>query len=180
MAYNEINLIKNRSVVATHFGEYERIAQKTAWWSLLSFLLFGLLIGGIYVYGRASVAQLEAKNQQLKDAISVQNIKEGILLSLKSRTLIAQKALDSVRPWGLLFPLLLEMAPASAFQSFSVDLGGKVTTSMQVGAIEEAIDITRSAIRLTDENRIRQPELSSLVIKDDGSVAFGITFIPIF
>lgn len=180
MANNDINLIKNQSQVSTHLGDYEKITQKTAWWGLLLFLIVGLLVGSIYFYARVSLSQLEAENNKLNQAISAQNIKEGILLSLKTRTEIAQKALESVRPWGLLFPLLLRIAPAQVYNSFTVDILGHVTTTMQVDSIEEAITITRSAIVLSEEKLIKNPQLSSLIIKDDGKVTFGISFIPTF
>jgi hypothetical protein len=180
MVSHDINLLKANHNQNAEVMIVESIAQKVAWWGLLSLLVIGLCVGGVYAYAQLSYTQVLQENEKLHEQINAQHTKEGMLITLKKRATITQKVLDVARPWGRLFPLLLRMASPEEFSSFDVDIAGRVSTQFVLPSVDDAITIVRATIALQKENVLKNSELSSLIIKDDGTVRMGISFFPTF
>lgn len=180
MGNQDINLLKQQSSPVGNFVDFAQRAKTIAWWGLVSFLIVGVLVGSAFLYAQGMVALIKKTNEGLSARIRAQQNKEGILVSLKERAGVAQKSLNAVRPWGILFPLLLKMGTQEQYVAFQVDILGKVTTQFELSRIEEAIAIVKSVMAQENEKTIKSSELTSLNIRNDGTVTMAISFQPIF
>lgn len=181
MASTDINLIKRSAGgVFGPLAGYEEKLRVFSWWSLLALLGAGVIIGAMYLMINVRLHQLENKKLQLTQRINAASTKEGIIISLKQRIVVAQKALDAARPWGKLFPLLEQIAPVSQFATVTVDENGRVSTILEVNSIDDAVTVVTNAVNLFHTKVLRAPQLLSLSLRDTGTVQVALSFIPIF
>lgn len=180
MSNSEINLIKRDVSSFRKLSVIEDKLRLVVWWSLGILFVVGVAIGISYFVISAKTKSLEAKKIELTRQINLQNIKEGILLSLKERTAIAGKALDAAKPWGKLFTLLTTIADESNYAALSIEESGRVTTVMNLASIDDAVNVVSNVIILVGEKSLRSPQLVSFVFKEDTSVQISLSFNPIF
>lgn len=178
MSTLEINLLKRDAGSARAFSDLEQKFQIGAWWSLIGLLACGIIIGTTFFILQATSTRSISQNDRLRKQIDSQLLKEGILLSLKERTIIAGKALDADRPWGNLFPILSNLALQENIKSLSVDETGKVNLNLLFGSIDDAIVLVNNAVTLVDGLSIHSPQLVSFALREDGSVQLGLSFVP--
>lgn len=177
----DINLIKRSAGGAFGpFAGYEEKSRVIAWWSLLSLFGAGIIIGAVYLAINARLHQLETKKLQLTQRINAAQVKEGIIISLKQRIVVAQKAIDAARPWGKLFPMLEQIAPVAQFSTVTIDDSGRVSTTLEVQTIDEAVTAVANTINLFATRSLRSPQLLSLSLRESGEVRVALSFIPIF
>ncbi len=180
MSNSEINLIKKDVSSVRKISALEDKLRLIVWWSLGLLLAVGVAIGISYVSISAKTKSLEAKKIDLTRQINLQNIKEGILLSLKDRTAIAGKALDAAKPWGKLFTLLTTIADESNYTALSIEESGRVTTTMNLAGIDDAANVISNVMILAGEKSLRSPQLVSFALRDDTTVQMSLSFNPIF
>ncbi len=181
MAQSEINLIKSTSTGPLGIlGTYEKKIRQIAWIALLSLLGLGLVIGVSYIVINAQYRNLEERKAQVTQQLKAATVKEGIVISLKQRVEIAQKALDVARPWGELFPLLEDIGPIGYFVTLTVEESGRVNTVIEAPTIDDAVALVTSTLDLAQADVLRSPQLLSLSLRDSGIVQIGLSFIPIF
>lgn len=161
------------------FAELEDKLRLAAWWALIALFVAGIAIGTSYIYLTSRTDQLNATNADLGRQIDAQQVKEGILSSLKARTDIAKKALDAARPWGNMFPILTSIALPTQLKSISIDETAHVSLVLLLGSVDDAVTIVTNVISLAGQHVVRQPQLLTFVIKADGTVQMGISFIPV-
>lgn len=128
----------------------------------------------------ARLNQLQAKKVQLTQRIGAAETKEGIIITLKQRIVVAQKAIDAARPWGKLFPMLEQIAPVEQFSTVTVDDSGRVSTILEVNTIDEAVSAVTNTINLFLTRSLRSAQLLSLSLRESGTVQVSLSFIPIF
>lgn len=150
-----------------------------AWWVLVGLFGIGLIIGSLYLYFNAGIHQLENEQTQLSRQIDAQSVKEGILMTLKERAGIAEKALGAARRWGNLFPILGQMAQPTGLNSLSVDEAGRVSLLLRLASVDEAVIVVSNTINLSDQKIVRIPQLLSFSVQQDGSVQMGLSFVPV-
>lgn len=179
MSNSEINLIQKDVGSFRKLSFVEEKLRMATWWFLGSLLVIGVAIGLSYVLLSARTKALEAKKIDLTRQINSQTVKEGILLSLKDRTVIAGKALDAARQWGKLFPLLGEIANESNYNALSVEESGRVTTTLNLVNIDDAVAVVSNTMILVRDKKMRSPQLGSFTFKEDSSVQLTISFSPV-
>lgn len=179
MSNTEINLLKRDAHTNEFLLSFEENLRVAAWWSLIGLLGVGIIIGTFFVVLSARAHRLEQDSARLGQQINAQLVKEGILLSLKQRTVIAGKALDAARPWGNLFPLLAQITGPSDLRMLSVDEAGKVSVTIKVYSIDDAATIVANIIALTEQGSLRLPQLLSFSVHETGEVQMGVLFVPI-
>lgn len=180
MSNSEINLIKRDVGSFRRLSALEDKLRIAVWWSLGILLVVGVSIGVSYVVISSNTKSLEAKKIELTRQINLQNIKEGILLSLKERTAIAGKALDAAKPWGKLFSILTTIADESNYSALSIEESGRVTTVMNLASIDDAVNVVSNVVILVSEKTLRSPQLVSFAFKEDTTVQISLSFFPIF
>lgn len=182
MASSEINLL-NKRTVSGPLGILTQLEPKIrvfAWWALLSLFGIGVILAVAFLFVNSRFQRLEAQKAQITQQLRSASTKEGIVISLKQRILVAQKALDVARPWGKLFPLLEQIGPVRQFVTLSVDESGRVSTIIEAQSIDEAVSIVTNTINLAGTKLLRSPQLLSFSLREIGTVQLGLSFIPIF
>ncbi len=182
MASSEINLINKRAVSGPMavLTTLEPKIRMVAWWGLLGLLGTGVFLGLAFLFVSSRYRRLEEQKTQLTQQLRAASAKEGIVISLKQRITVAQKALDAARPWGKLFPLLEQIGPVNQFVTLTVDDTGRVNTIIEVQSIDEAVNVVSNAINLSANKALRSPQLLSFSLREIGTVQLGLSFIPIF
>ena len=182
MAASEINLINKRALTGpmAYFTTIEPKIRVVAWWGLLGLLGTGIFLAFAFLFVNSRYRRLEEQKTQLTQQLRNASAKEGIVISLKQRINVAQKALDVARPWGKLFPLLEQIGPVNQFVTLTVDDSGRVNTIIEVQSIDDAVTIVSNTIGLSSEKMLRSPQLLSFSLREIGTVQLGLSFIPIF
>ncbi len=170
MSNSEINLIQKDVSSFRKLSFLEEKLRVATWWFLGSLLVVGVAIGITYITISSRTKSLEAQKIELTKQINLQIIKEGILLSLKERTAIAGKALAAARPWGKLFTLLGLIANETNYNALSIEESGRVTTTLNLVSIDDAVAVVSNTMALVGEKMLRSPQLGSFALKEDGSV----------
>ena len=178
MSTAEINLLKRDGGSLRTLTDLEDKLHLISWWSLVALFACGIILGTAFFYLNARSDQLQAQNAQLGRQIDAQLVKEGILVSLRERSDVAKRALDAARPWGHLFPILSNIAQPLQLKSVSIDESARVSLVMILGSVDDAVTVVSNVITLSSQHSLRLPQLVSFVIKDDGTVQMGVSFIP--
>ncbi|HLD25039.1 MAG TPA: hypothetical protein VJB96_03940 [Patescibacteria group bacterium] len=179
MSTLEINLIQGDAKRFAGITKIEENLSRLAWILLASVFVLGVGIGSAYMYASQSIAKLESTNVALSRDINAQSVKEGLLLSLVERTGIAQRALAAAKPWGKLFRVLPQVAPESSFRSVSIDETSLVTTTLELGSVDEAVTVVTNMMSLANEKELRSPQMLSFSLKEDESVQMTVSFHPL-
>lgn len=177
MAKEEINLMKGASGSKGKLGSLELTLTKLTWWALGGLFSIGLIIGVIYFFGLSKQKQLEAIKEELRIVIQQEVVKEGLLVSLKQRSVIASKALEAAKPYGKLFPLLQTIAPQNYYTSLSIDDVGRSTVSLELPSVEDAVSTIANVLVQTEEKKLRNPQMMSFYLKETGVVQLSLSFI---
>lgn len=180
MAGNDINLIKRNAATQNQYALLEANLRKAAWWGLSIVFVAGVLVGATMLVVSTQLSRAEARHSQLISQINAQSIKEGILVSLKQRVGVAEKALEAAKPWGKLFPVLGQIAPNGGFDALSVEESGRVTADMSLNTIDDAVSIMSNILLLFEQKTIRTPELVSFSFIEEGTIRMAVSFYPVF
>lgn len=144
---------------------------------LLGFVLIaGIALMATYGVVLFRVKQLDADQKQLTQIIQTQQVKEGLLLALRARITSLKKILDvqfSVAPY---IDTTLLLARPPELTSFSIGEKNTVQISVKLPTIEGAVSLVERVVKLVNENRIRNPNLTSLSVDKEGSIMMGITY----
>lgn len=179
MSNEDINLLKRDFTSGGVIAAIENKLRIAAWWSIISLLASGIIIGTLYVVLTSRAGLLEEDVKTTAQRINAQSVKEGILLSLIQRTDIAKKALDAARPWGNLFGILTRMAAPTQLHTLTIDEAGKVNVMFVLSSVDDAVTIVSNVIALTQQQILHNPQLVSFVIQPDGKVQMSLSFVPV-
>lgn len=179
MAKPEINLLKTSSSLKGKLSFIEKKVTKITWWVLSGLLLVGVVIVTSYFFALTRVRQLEAKNVDLLVSIRKHAVTEGILVSLKQRSAIAAKALQTARPYGKLFPLLETIAPQTYYTTLSIDDVGRSTVTLEVPSVDEAVTTVKNVLTQVEAKTLRNPQMLSFFLKETGIVQISFSFIAV-
>jgi hypothetical protein len=144
---------------------------------LLGFVLIaGIALMATYGVVRFRITKLDADQKQLTQIIQTQKVKEGLLLALRARITSLKKILDvqfSVAPY---IDTTLLLARPPELTSFSIGEKNTVQISVKLPTIEGAVSLMEMVVKLVNENRIRNPNLTSLSVDKEGLIMMGITY----
>lgn len=180
MSDTQINLIKKDIEIETRVSYIEDMIRAAAMWAMGAVLVAGVLVAGLFFYYQYAVQGGEVAKATLIRDINTHKIKEGLLISLNGRLGIAKKALDATKPWGALFPLMTRIAPENWFSSLSIDETGKVTISLELPSVNDAVNVVTQVIILSKERLLKIPMMSGFSLREDGKVYMLLSFYPIF
>lgn len=177
MSASDINLLKstdaNRAISILD-GKLRQVA----FWSIGIMFGVGVLLGSAYFFVSYRTQVLNSAKVQVVSQIQAQSVKEGILLSLKQRISIVNKALKVAVPWGNLFPLLSSIAPLSTFNGVTIGENGKVVTSLVLPNVDSAVLVVQNVIAAHDAGSLRNAQMDSFSIGEDSTVQMALSFTP--
>lgn len=180
MSDTQINLIKKDVGAMSQFSHLEDVLRKTALWFLGVLFIFGLSVSVVFFVFRSKVEQIEARKVELVREINAQSAKEGILLALKERIGIAGKALDAAKPWGKLFTIMGRINDPSSFSSISIDETGRVSTSLELVSVDDAVTTITNVMSLSRDRSLKSPQMLGFTFREDGNIQLSLSFFPIF
>lgn len=181
MAATEINLIKqNTSGVMEYVGLYEQKMRVVAWWMLIGLFISGVTLGIMYYSMQNNSRTLQDQKDQISQQLKAAIVKEGMVYALKQRIEIVQKSMNSARPWGKVFSLLTQISSIESFEAFTADDTGRVSTTLTLVSMDDAVGVVANAMSLVSSKTIRSPQLVSLSMNEKGIVQLGLSFVPIF
>ncbi len=172
-----INLLKKTGGSAG-FKDLEARLRLISLWSLGILFGIGITVGISYFVIASRAQALNNEKVDLAVQIQAQSVKEGIIISLKQRIVLAGKALSSTTNWAKLFPLLTAIAPAEAYDSLTVDGTGHVAVQFKLGSVDAVVTLVKNVIDLSDNGSLRLSQLTSFSMLADGTVQLGLTFVP--
>lgn len=179
MEKNPINLFQTQVVFSPKLLVIERYL-RTARYVLLS-LIFGIGLVTLIVYGIFSLQQtsLDGKRQALYAAVKQEVVKEGMLLALRSRVQALKKIMTyqiSIAPY---IDTTLLIAAPPRLSSFSLGEANSIHIGVNTQNVDEAITIISTVMQLTNENKIKNPLLTSILLNKDATVALEFTYTVI-
>lgn len=178
MSDTKINLIRGEGRQLAGIIRLEEVLRRLSWIILTAVLAVSLVIGFLYLYTSRSMKAAEQRNVRLNQTLNAQSIKEGLILSLVERTRIASKALAAAKPWGKIFSLLTQAAPESTYRTVGIDDTALVTSTLELGSIDEAVTVVVNMISLATNRLLRSPHIQSFSMQEDGSIQMTVSFHP--
>ena len=144
---------------------------------LLGFVLaIGIVLVVTYGVIRIRTMQLDTDQKQLSQTIQNQSAKEGQLVILRARITSLKKILDAQLSVAPYIDTTLLLARPPSLTSFSIGELNTVQISVAFPAVDQAVSMMEAVVRLVEENKIRNPNLTSLTVGKDGSIMMGITY----
>jgi hypothetical protein len=177
---NTINLLSSKAGLSPQIELIQRSIKRISSISVVVFLLAAVSVGGLYYYYTTQQRTLEAERDSLRNQIRAASINEGLLISIKDRTRIVERAMTSQRPWGDMLDLLGTIATPPALSSISVEEDNKIKITIQSASINEIAQPVEQLIAYAKEGKIRNPELTSVQFEKDGLVSVSIAFVAVF
>ncbi len=180
MSDTQINLIQRDVTAMGKLSSLEDVLRKIALWYLGGLCITGIIVSGLIFSLRARIQNAQAQKIDLVREINTQSVKESILVALKDRISIAGKALDAAKPWGNLFTVLNTIAPSEAFTSLSIDETGRVSTSLELASVDDAVGVITNIMTLSSDRSLKTPQMLGFTFREDGKIQLSVSFFPIF
>lgn len=180
MAKDDINLLKTKTGLSPQLAALAEKLRVASLVALVFLLLLGIVVTSSFILVTSRYRALEAEKVRLSRQITADSHKEGLLMAVKHRAAIVEKALASLLPWGTALDMVERIALLSTISSVTVDEVGEVTILLKLVSLNDALNLVRSVMALTEEQALRRPKLTALSLQEDGYVELGISFLPVF
>jgi hypothetical protein len=177
---NTINLIATKTGLSPQVELIEKSLQRASFIAIIVFLAAGAAVGGFYALYSAQMSSLETERTQLRSQINAAKNNEGLLVSIKDRTRIVEKAMSSQKPWGKMLDLLGTVAVPPTLATVSVDDENLIDITIQGATIDEIVSPINVLIAYAQEGKIKNPKLTSIQFGKSGQVNISLTFSAVF
>ncbi|MFH0749856.1 MAG: hypothetical protein V1917_03005 [Candidatus Gottesmanbacteria bacterium] len=177
MEKHPINLFQTQVTYSPTLSLMERYL-RVARYVLLSFLFgVGVVTLVVFIIIRFQEQSLDRQRQALYSSVQNNMTKEAMLLALRARVTSLMKIMQfqvSIAPY---IDTTLLIASPPRLTSFSLGDGSLIRIGVDAQHLEEAIDIIKTVVQLTNENKIKNPTITSIVLDKDGTVTLGFTYV---
>ncbi len=173
-----INLISTKTALPETLVALTKHIRKVGLAVSLLSLGLGLFFGVGFTVLKLRVSSLAQEKDTLVARIKSASKKEGIYAILVKQSLVAQKALASVKPWDAVVDEINAIAPQPILLSASVNEKQELSLTAQTPSVEEAALVVERISSLTTQKKIRNAVLESLEVGIDGKVKLVISFTP--
>ncbi len=175
-----INLISTKTGLSPQLELIETSLRRISTVAVVIFLGAGLFVGALYLYYSSRLTNLETARAQLRSQISNAKNSEGLLVSIKDRTRIVEKAMSSQRPLAETLNLLSTVAVPPILTGVSADEESKIDITITGNSIDEVAPPVAALIAYAKEGRVKSPELRSIQFGKNGVVTISISFNAVF
>ena len=176
MENNPINLFQNRVAFSPKLAVLERYLRVIRNIFLSLILGVGIITIVVYVIFQFQQRALDEKRQTLFAIVQKDITKEAMLLSLRSRVSALKKIMTyqiSIAPY---IDATLLIAAPPRLSSFSLGDANTIHIGVDVDSVDEAVSVVASVIQLTNENKIKNPIVTSILLNKDEKVSLGFTY----
>lgn len=153
---------------------------------VIGFVAIGLvaIIGTLTITGFFTFLfqknQLEQEEKSLLAKISQQSKKEGLLVSLKQRLPVVEKIIAAQAPWERVIDVISSIAQPPVLTTIEAADKSVIKLTLKASSLEEASAIVIKLIDLTNQNKIKSPQLLGLNLLKDGLIQMSVSFVPVF
>jgi len=179
MESNNVNLFQNQSIRSPQFLLIERYLRVARIVLLAILCVGGIIVLGTFFLFRAQQQSLDRQRAQLYSIVQNNIAKEGMLVTLRARVQSLKKIMQyqvSIAPY---IDTALLIATPPNLTSFSLGDASSVQISVDSATVEEAIGVVETIIRLTNEQKIKNPVVTSIVLSKDGRVTMGFVYVTV-
>ena len=177
---NTINLIRTKTSTSPQLDAIEGSIRRSAYVGVGLFLCIGVTMAIVYYLFYFQNMSLQKEKATLIGVINAEKNKEGLLIAIKDRTKIVQKAMESQKPWTKTLDLVATFAIPPSLASLSVDEQNKVVIGIKAGSLDEVLYMVNTIIAHTTDKKIRSPQLLSFQVGKKGEVEMSISFFALF
>ena len=174
-----INLFKTKAI-SEKFLDVATQLRRMSYLALFILVIIGGAVGFAFVFIRGVHESRTNEKNRLTQTLTQYNRREGLLLSVKERVETVKKVDATRKPWVDIVNAVSQVAAPPQLQAIVQDDQNRMALNIRVETLEETLTMTQTVLSLTRENLIKNPQLSSLTINRDGTIAFGFSFIPVF
>ncbi len=180
MTRRTINLIKTKTSVLPELEVAETYLRKAGSFLVISLVVSGLIVGGVFVYLSLSLERTQQDKQTLTRSITESSVKEGLLAAIKARSVIAGNIIGNQKPVARLFDTIAATAPSTNLASVSFDENSEVVIAVRAQSLDEVMVIANALIKQQEERRVNNPKLVSLTLSREGTIEASFSFVALF
>lgn len=176
---SDINLLKAKTLLTPEMVALEEQLRKGSLIFLGLLLVVGLFFGVWYLILRQKYDGLSQRKQDAKTAIAGEIRKEGLLMSIKDRLVLAKKILDIEETWPPVFGLTARIM-GSKNTSFFINDARSISLSIKSDSLEEAFTVVDQVLNEANAKTLVNPTLDGVQYQNDGIIHLSLTFTPTF
>lgn len=176
---SDINLLKAKTLLTPQIRAFGEQLRKASLIFLIVLFLTSMFFGVGYLVLRQKYEGLFQKRQDAKTAIAGEIRKEGLLLSIKDRLMLAKKVLDIQETWPPVFSLTARIM-GNKNTSFSIGEGRSIGLSITTDSLEEAFAVVDQVVNEVTAKTLINPILGNVQYEEDGTIQLSLTFTPTF
>ena len=179
MENNPINLFQSQSAISPKLAMFERYLHGMR--TFLLFIVVGigtvtLIVYSIFFFQRKI---LDGQRQELFTGVQENVVKEALLLTLRARVSSLKKIMAyqiSIAPY---IDTTLLIAAPPRLSSFSLGDGNSIHIGVETQSVEDAVSVIQTVMQLTNDNKIKNPTITSILLNKDATVTLGFTYTVI-
>ena len=179
MENNPINLFQSQGVVSPKLAVFERYLRAIRTFLLVIVVGIGamtLIVYSIFFFQRRT---LDGQRQELFAIVKENVVKEALLLTLRARVSSLKNIMTyqiSIAPY---IDTTLLIAAPPRLSSFSLGDGNSIHIGVETQNVEDAVSVIQTVMQLTNENKIKNPTITSIFLNKDATVTLGFTYTVI-
>lgn len=176
MENNAINLFQSQNTYSPKLAAIERYLRTVRYVLLFGVLGIGVLTLITFAIFQFQQRSLETKRQALYEVVKQEVTKEAMLIALRARVSALKKIMMfqiSIAPY---IDTTLLIASPPQLSAFSLGDGNSISIEVQAENVERAISVVQTVMKLTTENKIKNPMVTSISLDKNGTVLLGFTY----
>ena len=176
---SDINLLKAKTLLTPQMIAIEEQLRKASLIFLGLLFLTGIFLGVGYLVLRQKYEGLFQKREDAKAAIAGEIRKEGLLMSIKDKLVLAEKVLDVQDSWPEVLHLTARIM-GNKNTSFSISDSRSIGLSIKTDSLEEAFAVVDQVLTEANAKTLASPTLDGVQYQQDGTMRLSLTFTPTF
>ena len=179
MENNPINLFQSQAIVSPKLAILERYLRGARTFLLFIVAGIGAITLIVFVIFSLQRKALDGQRQELFAIVKENVVKEALLLTLRARVASLKKIMTyqiSIAPY---IDTTLLIATPPSLSSFSLGDGNSIHIGVEAQNVEDAISVMQTVMQLTNDNKIKNPTVTSILLNKDATVSLGFTYTVI-
>jgi len=174
-----INLITNKTGENPDITAARSLLQHIGTWSLIVFIISGIIVGGALAYFQVRAAALVSDKNSFVGLVNTDTTKEGLLLAVRQRAGVVGKILTGQKNLNVFFDMIGKFVQPAQISSIAMDDTNKTVVAAHVSSVADATGVVDSLLVLSAANQVTKPELTSFTLSKDGGFDISVSFAPV-
>jgi len=143
-------------------------------------LTIGAFIGTAYLAAKLRLDTVTNDKSNALKILSYNSKKEALLLGLKDRIPLIDKAVESQYPWDKIMDTVSGIVSPPQLQGLTIDTKNTLKLEVDLGSLEEMNDIVGKTKEMVKSKQIKNPRIESLNADKNGKIKVSVMFTPVF